>query len=81
METQMYETTLTTAEVREFTNLCVKQNVELAKKVGELIHGFVLAEGVKHLVRKIKSHRKKLSFTHRCKTPFAHDKVTQRNEK
>lgn len=58
----MYETTLTTAEVREFTNLCVKQNVEPAKKVGELIHGFVLAEGVKHRMRENKVALKETFF-------------------
>lgn len=41
-------TNLTAEEYAEFVKTCSAQGVLPAKKVGELIHGFLVAEGVKH---------------------------------
>ena len=46
-----FETNLTNDEVREFYELCSRQGVCPAEKIGDLIHGFLLAEGVKHRVK------------------------------
>ena len=41
-------TNLSQKEYDEFVKTCSEQGVLPAKKVGELIHGFLVAEGVKH---------------------------------
>ena len=41
-------TNLTQKEVLEFERICAEQGTLPAKKIGELIHGFLVAEGVKH---------------------------------
>lgn len=41
-------TALTEKEVRDFNDLCKKAGILPAKKIGELVHGFLVAEGVKH---------------------------------
>lgn len=41
-------TYLTKKEVAEFDKICAENGTLPAKKIGELIHGFLVAEGVKH---------------------------------
>ena len=41
-------TNLSEEEYARFIKTCSEQGVLPAKKVGELIHGFLVAEGVKH---------------------------------
>lgn len=50
MEMCNIEVTLTDVEIREFNELCARRNVCPAQKIGEMIHGFILAEGVKHQI-------------------------------
>ena len=50
MEMCNIEVTLTDAEIRRFNELCARHNVCPAQKIGEMIHGFILAEGVKHRI-------------------------------
>ncbi|MGN0851818.1 MAG: hypothetical protein ACI4Q3_00405 [Kiritimatiellia bacterium] len=52
MEMQNIEVTLSDKEIKDFNELCAERNVCPAQKIGELIHGFILAEGVKHQIRK-----------------------------
>lgn len=39
---------LTDEEIKAFNDMCACRDVIPAKKIGELIHGFLVAEGVKH---------------------------------
>lgn len=48
MESKKFEVDLSDDEAREFDELCAREKVYPAQKIGELIHGFILAEGVKH---------------------------------
>lgn len=41
-------TALSYKEIEAFNRICQEQGVLPAKKIGELIHGFLVAEGVKH---------------------------------
>lgn len=50
MEMISIETDLTPEEITEFNNRCAEIGVCPAQKIGELIHGFILAEGVKHRI-------------------------------
>lgn len=50
MEMCSIEVKLTDAEIRDFNDLCARHNVCPAQKIGEMIHGFILAEGVKHRI-------------------------------
>lgn len=50
MEMVTLETELSDAEVSEFNELCAQRGVCPAQKIGEMIHGFILAEGVKHRI-------------------------------
>ena len=52
MESKAFEVELTTDELKAFDEMCARLNVCPAQKVGELIHGFLLAEGVKHRMGK-----------------------------
>ena len=48
MESKQFEVSLSAEEIKEFDELCARQHVHPSQKVGDLIHGFLLAEGVKH---------------------------------
>ena len=50
MEMVTIETELSDAEIDEFNEQCSKRGICPAQKIGELIHGFILAEGVKHRI-------------------------------
>ena len=52
MEMVSLETDLTEKEIKDFNDVCDNRGVCPAQKIGEIIHGFILAEGVKHLLRK-----------------------------
>lgn len=52
MESRNLEVNLTDKEIKEFNDLCAVQHIHPAQKIGDLIHGFILSEGVKHLARK-----------------------------
>jgi hypothetical protein len=41
-------TSLSSKEIEEFNRICKEQGQLPAKKIGELIHGFLVVEGVKH---------------------------------
>ena len=41
-------TNLTQEEVDDFNTLCAKQNINAARKIGELIRRFLSDNGVKH---------------------------------
>lgn len=49
MEMVNFETDLSEKEIRDFNELCEQRGVCPAQKIGEIVHGFILAEGVKHL--------------------------------
>lgn len=51
MEMRNYEVDLTDAELKNFNDHCAEQNICPAQKIGELIHGFLVAEGVKHHIQ------------------------------
>ncbi len=53
MEIKNVEVSLSKKEVDAFNRLCLEQNTYPARKIGELIHGFLLAEGVKHQIKRI----------------------------
>jgi len=53
MESKTFEVKLTDDEMKAFDELCVKQNICPSQKIGDLIHGFILAEGVKHQTTKV----------------------------
>ena len=53
MEIKNVEVSLSKKEIEAFHRLCLEQNTYPARKIGELIHGFLLAEGVKHQIKKI----------------------------
>ncbi len=61
MESKKLEVNLTDKEVKEFNELCAIQHIHPAQKIGELIHGFVLSEGVK---AKPKGHNDERTRTH-----------------
>lgn len=42
------EVDLSADEIIEFSDMCSESGVCPAQKLGELIHGFLVAEGVKH---------------------------------
>jgi hypothetical protein len=44
-------TKLSNKEVEEFNKMCHDKGILPAVKIGELIHGFLVAEGVKHQVK------------------------------
>lgn len=52
MEMKNLEVTLTDKEIKDFNALCTKEGICPAQKIGELIHGFILTEGVKHQIAK-----------------------------
>ncbi len=52
MEMRTLETNLSDKEIKKFNKICERRGINPAKKVGELIHGFLLAEGVKHQIKK-----------------------------
>ena len=47
------ETNLTKEEAQAFYDLCAKQGICPAEKIGTLVHGFILSEGVKHRLGKV----------------------------
>lgn len=51
MEMVCLETDLTEKEVKEFNEACNIRGICPAQKIGEIVHGFILAEGVKHLLQ------------------------------
>ena len=69
MEMCNIEVTLTDTEIRDFNELFARHNVCPAQKIGEMIHGFILAEGVKHQI--LSERLRKNVFALRCKTPHA----------
>ena len=46
------EVTLNDKEIKEFYELCARERISPAQKIGDLVHGFILAEGVKHQIAK-----------------------------
>ena len=42
------EVDLSVEEIEEFNRSCSESGVCPAQKLGELVHGFIIAEGVKH---------------------------------
>lgn len=45
-------TSLSQKEIKEFDKICRDRGILPAKKIGDLIHGFLVSEGVKHLKAK-----------------------------
>lgn len=43
-----FEVDLSDDEYRELEELCRSEGVDVREKLGALVHGFVVAEGVKH---------------------------------
>lgn len=52
MEIKNLEVNLTDAEFKDFNEMCARQHIYPAQKIGDLVHAFVLSEGVKHRIRK-----------------------------
>lgn len=48
MEMVMFEVALTDDELKRFVEICVQSGVCPAVKIGQLVHGFVLSQGVIH---------------------------------
>lgn len=44
----MMPTDLSEKEIAQFMQMCEERGESAARKIGELIHGFIIAEGVKH---------------------------------
>lgn len=51
----MLEANLSDKELEAFNRLCTKEGVCPAEKIGEIVHGFLLAEGVKHRIQKARA--------------------------
>lgn len=48
MEMANLEVNLTAEEINTFNEYCAARGICPAEKIGELVHGFILSEGVKH---------------------------------
>ena len=48
MEMANLEVDLTADEIKTFNEYCAKRGICPSQKIGELVHGFILSEGVKH---------------------------------
>lgn len=51
----MMEVNLSDDELQEFNKLCADKGICPAEKIGEIMHGFILSEGVKHRIRKTRA--------------------------
>ena len=52
MVTVILETNLKTREIEQFIEICNRDKILPERKVGQLIHDFVFAKGVKHHARR-----------------------------